>query len=133
MDNVTLGEFIEQEKRRLLNEKGALNRQMRKKNAEISALNREMLAVTAYESARSGSKTKMETRRNNVLQTIAENPGVRPRDIREYLGIESGSYEADIVAQCLSTLIKEGKIRRDEEGKYFRKQEVEQPRSRWAF
>src|SRR5712671_3544225 len=123
------GEFINQERERL-------NRELEGKLDEIE---RELEAIAAYESAKTGktrtgkasapgrgqtrgrarSQAPRGSRREALLQTIRENPnGIKRGEILDRMGLKGDKAGEMSVSNALTALTKSNQVSRHE-GKYF--------------
>jgi len=122
--------FIQQERERLHAEREQIFNQQQELERKLADFNRELVAIDAYETAKSGKATTPRTRtvtgtrstrrsgvRDQVLQVVKSKDGVTSADIRKALGItdKSGSQS---VSNALSALKKAGQIGTTSTGAY---------------
>ncbi len=116
MDPNQFRTFIAEERKRIIAAKNTVREEIKEIREQISALDREMIAVYAYEKAIGGNKTRghADSRKRSIVEYIQANPGAKRRAVCEHLGIDSRSNQAQTVTNLLSFLVKSGEIIRKE-------------------
>jgi len=84
-------------------------------DSEIADIDKELRAITAYESAKSGSRkgksTRHGSRQDGVLQLLKDAPdGMSRSDILDRLGLKGNKSGEQSISNALSTMKKAGKI-----------------------
>ena len=125
-------DFISRERSRLHAEREEIYTQQHELETKLTALNNEMRAIDAYESAKAGRPTtatrgrakpvvqqvRRGSRRAGLLAVIGENPGGLARgEILEKMGLKGDKTGEMAVSNALTGLTKSGKVIRAD-GKY---------------
>ena len=119
METKPFAEIIANERSRILGLKRKFEKQIRDIQEQITALDREMVAVLQYERTVAGSRNVLGNRRTQILKLVQTQPGIRRKAICEGLGIDVKSNKAQSVSVALSKLVQEGEIHRDESRAYY--------------
>ncbi len=125
--------FIQQERERLNSQREAVFTQQQELETRLHAINRELTAIEAYESAKSGkqaaptrqarqarapSQGRRGSKRGALLQLIQQNPaGLTRREILEKMGLKGDKSGEMSVSNALTALTKASQISR-RDGKY---------------
>lgn len=119
METKTFGEYIAEERSRILGLKREYEQQIRDIEEHIADLDRHMVAILQYERTVSGSGNVAGNRRSQILKLVTTQPGIRRKAICEAMGIDVKSNKAQSVSVALTKLVQEGEIRRDESRAYY--------------
>src|SRR5215216_1274962 len=133
-------DVMQQERERLNGERDDVHRQQQELENKLAEIERELEAIDAYESAKTGkaktgkasaparrqagsrrarSQAPRGSRREALLQTIRENPsGLRRGEILERMGLKGDKAGEMSVSNALTALTKSNQVSRHE-GKYF--------------
>lgn len=123
----TFEKFVEKERARLAKERQALLAEQKATADKLASVDKELLAITAYEDAKKG-KPKRATgprgprqgtsKRAELLQLIKDSPsGMSRGDILERLGLKGNKSGEQSVSNGLTALKKAGTIT-SKDGKY---------------
>jgi hypothetical protein len=125
----TFETFIDQERERLSKEREAIIAQQKALEEQLATINRELLAIDAYEAAKQGKaasqprqrralRSRRGSKRDALLGIIKSNPGGLTRgEILEKMGLKGDKSGAMSVSNALTALSKANQVvRRD--GKY---------------
>lgn len=127
---MSLADFIANERQRLTERRNAIQDQQRALQAELDSINREFVAVEAYESAKTGKRAIGKTtsttpsprkgsRRADVSALIDYTPqGLTRGEILERLGLKGDKSGEMSVSNALTAMVKGNQLRR-EGGKYL--------------
>lgn len=121
----TFGEFVEKERTRLNDaRKDALSRRAAIDD-EVTAIDRELTAIAAYEAAKTGKKTtgtrtpRATGRRDELLSVIGSARGGLTRgEILEKMGLKGNKSGEQSVSNALNSLKKQGKLSQ-QDGRYM--------------
>ena len=129
-DNETLAEFIQRDRDRISAEREELRGHMDTIARQLTALDNEMLAIAAYETAKSGKVARRPrangatrgprqgSRREAIIQTVTNNPGGLKRgELIDTLGLKGDKSGEMSVSNALTSLVKANVLTRVE-GKY---------------
>ena len=86
METKPFAEIIANERSRILGLKRKFEKQIRDIQEQITALDREMVAVLQYERTVAGSRNVLGNRRTQILKLVQTQPGIRRKAICEGLG-----------------------------------------------
>src|SRR5215208_1120225 len=138
-------DVMQQERERLNGERDDVHRQQQELENKLAEIERELEAIDAYESAKTGkaktgkakggkasaparrqaagrrarSQAPRGSRREALLQTIRENPsGLRRGEILERMGLKGDKAGEMSVSNALTALTKSNQVSRHE-GRYF--------------
>jgi hypothetical protein len=110
-------DFIIKERERLTTERTALTEQQQALTEKLKGIQREMLAIDAYEAARKGKATTSRaprgSHRETVLSLLTASPGLQPKEIKARLGDNTPKG----LHNLLATLKKQKKVK-ETDGKY---------------
>jgi len=126
------GSFVARERERLNSERQAIFAQQRELGQKLDALDKEMVAITAYESAKSGKSvragnsagngraraTRRGSKREELMTVIQSGGGLSRGEILEQMGLKGDKAGEMSVSNALTALTKSNVVRRDG-GKYF--------------
>jgi hypothetical protein len=125
-------DVMRQERQRLDEERQAIFNQQRELENKLGAIDREMAAIEAYESTKSGKQTagarqargsgraraRRGSKREQLLQLIRQHPdGLARKDILEKMGLKGDKSGEMSVSNALTALTKTNQVSRHE-GKY---------------
>ncbi len=126
-------DFIARERERLHGEREQVFNQQQELETKLAAINNEMRAIDAYESAKSGKPmpassgrgrgtrqgtTRRGSRREGILRIIGENPsGLSRGELLEKMGLRGDKSSEMSVSNALTALTKAGQVHR-QDGKY---------------
>jgi len=127
----TFQEFITRERERLNAEREAIFNQQHELEQRLAAINNEMRAIDAYETAKAGkvlsprsggprraSAGRRGSKRGQLLELIKQNPaGLARKDILERMGLKGDKSGEMSVSNALTALTKANQVAR-REGKY---------------
>jgi hypothetical protein len=129
----TLSDFITRDRERLHAEREHVFNQQHELETKLTAINRELVAIDAYEAAKSGKaavpvvrqsrgraaqRTPRGSRREGLLTVIRDNPsGLTRGEILERMGLKGDKAGEMSVSNALTALTKVGQVNR-EGGKY---------------
>ena len=129
-DNETLAEFIQRDRDRISAEREELRGHMDTIARQLTALDNEMLAIAAYETAKSGKVARRPrangatrgprqgSRSEAIIQTVTNNPGGLKRgELIDTLGLKGDKSGEMSVSNALTSLVKANVLTRVE-GKY---------------
>jgi hypothetical protein len=123
---------MRQERQRLQQEREAVFSQQRELENKLAAIDREMAAIEAYETAKTGKQTssarqargggrtraRRGSKREQLLQLIRQHPdGLARKDILERMGLKGDKSGEMSVSNALTALTKTNQVSRYE-GKY---------------
>ena len=111
-------EYIANERMRISALKRDIEKQIEQLHAQDAELDRELVAIQAYESAKRGKRKIGEVRREGVIEAIRSAPGIQRAGICDRLGARTDSQK-QAISGTLTTLIKEGVIRREGSRTYY--------------
>ena len=132
MSDGSFEEFINRERERLRGEREAVFNQQHQLENKLNEINRELSAIEAYESAKTGKtagpraaaarrgpqRGRRGSKREQLLQLIRQNPeGLARKDIIERMGLKGDKSGEMSVSNALTALIKTSQVAR-REGKY---------------
>jgi hypothetical protein len=129
------GDFIARERARLHAEREAVFTQQQELGTQLTALNNELAAITAYEQAKSGKAASVQTgrarkapaatagrrgsKREGLLAVIKANPdGLARGEILEKMGLKGDKSGEMSVSNALTALTKNGQVVRGDDRKY---------------
>ena len=126
MPKQTFEQFIGKERERLKTAKAAALTKRAKVDEEIAAIDTELAAINAYETAKSNGKrpsTKRRARRNGrraeVLAAVKQHPsGVTRGDLLQAIGVKGDRSKEQSVSNALAALKKSEKLTQDGNGRY---------------
>ena len=134
MADETFAAFIERDRDRLNNERETIFNQQHELELKLTAINRELAAIDAYESAKSGkapaaarqvrasrapSRGRRGSKRDALMQTIRQYPdGLTRGEILEKMGLKGDKSGEMSVSNALTALTKANQISR-RDGKYI--------------
>jgi hypothetical protein len=125
-------DVMREERERLNQEREAIYNQQRELEGKLTALNREMDAINAYEAAKTGkqatsarqargggrTRARRGSKREQLLELIRQNPnGLARKDILERMGLKGDKSGEMSVSNALTALTKTTQVSRHE-GKY---------------
>ena len=129
MSDANFADFITRERERLNRERQNIQTQQRELQQKLDALDKEMVAISAYESAKSGKSTRganssggqrqmrRGSKREELLRVINEAGGLSRGEILERMGLKGNKTGEMSVSNALTALTKGNQVRRDG-GKY---------------
>jgi len=125
------GSFVARERERLNDERKAIFAQQRELVQKLDAIDKEMVAITAYESAKSGKSargagsgngaaraTRRGSKREELMSVIQSGNGLSRGEILEKMGLKGNKAGEMSVSNALTALTKTNAVRR-EGGKYL--------------
>jgi hypothetical protein len=124
-------DFITRERDRLRGEREAVFTQQRELQSKLAEIDREMAAIEAYESAKSGKgasarqgrgastgrATRRGSKREELLTVIRDSQGLSRGEILDKMGLKGNKSGEMSVSNALTALTKNGQVKR-EGGKY---------------
>jgi hypothetical protein len=132
MSDNRFSDVMQQERERLNREREEIFNQRQELQNKLDGINREMQAIDAYESAKSGKvqarqrspgmgngqrRVRRGSRREALLQLINEGGGLSRREILERMGLKGDKSGEMSVSNALTALTKSNQVAR-REGKY---------------
>ena len=128
MSDANFADFITRERERLNGERQNIHTQQRELQRKLDAIDKEMVAIAAYESAKSGKSTRnlngsgqRQTRhgskREELMKVITEGGGLSRGEILERMNLKGDKAGEMSVSNALTALTKGNQVRRDG-GKY---------------
>jgi hypothetical protein len=131
MADERFSDLMQQERERLNREREAVFVEQQALQEKLAEINREMAAVDAYESAKSGKSQRPQpraaggarrvarrgSRREALLQVIREGGGLSRGEILERMGLKGDKSGEMSVSNALTALAKSNQVAR-REGKY---------------
>jgi hypothetical protein len=132
MSDASFEEFINRERQRLRGEREAIQKQQHELEAKLHEIGRELAAIEAYESAKTGKaasgrvgsgrrgpqRGRRGSKREQLLALIRQNPsGLARKDILERMGLKGDKSGEMSVSNALTALTKSNQVARHE-GKY---------------
>jgi predicted NodU family carbamoyl transferase len=131
MADERFSDVMQQERERLNREREAVFVEQQALQEKLAEINREMTAIDAYESAKSGKQQRQTTtrtyrvprqarsgsRREALLQVIREGGGLSRGEILERMGLKGDKSGEMSVSNALTALTKSNQLAR-REGKY---------------
>jgi hypothetical protein len=123
--------FVQRERARLHGEREAIFTQQKELEDKLDAVDRELIAIDAYEAAKSGkqipgraSRTRSRqarrgSKREQLLALIREHRGLTRGEILEKMGLKGNKPGEMSVSNALTALTKANQIRRNEARKYI--------------
>lgn len=133
MPEETFVEFVARERERLHRERDAVFTQQQELEAKLAEINRELSAIDAYESAKSGkgsaslhrrrglgaaARGRRGSKREQLLELIRQHPeGLARKDILEQMGLKGDKSGEMSVSNTLTALTKANQVVRAE-GRY---------------
>ena len=128
----TFNEFISRERERLNGERESIFAQQRELQSHLAGIDRELAAIGAYETAKSGKAAGRQARasggnspraarrgskREELLQVIRESEGLSRGEILDKMGLKGNKSGEMSVSNALTALTKNGQVQRHG-GKY---------------
>jgi hypothetical protein len=124
----SFSEFIARERDRLRSEREQIFSQQEELQRKLDAVNREFVAIEAYETAKTGKNARQApagrqprarrgSRREALLELIRQSDGLSRGEILEGMGLKGDKSGEMSVSNALSALIKSNQMHRDG-GKY---------------
>jgi hypothetical protein len=124
-------DFITRERDRLRSERESVFTQQRELQSKLAEIDREMAAIEAYESAKSGKggaarqgrttstgrATRRGSKREELLTVIRDSQGLSRGEILDKMGLKGNKSGEMSVSNALTALTKNGQVKR-EGGKY---------------
>jgi hypothetical protein len=130
MSEQTFEMFVASERERLNKQREAIFTQQHELQTKLDAINNEMRAIDAYETAKSGkaaparqagtrrAPSRRGSKRDGILQAIKESmSGLTRGEILEKMGLKGNKSGEMSVSNTLTALTKRNQVRRDG-GKY---------------
>lgn len=132
MTDGSFEDFINRERQRLQGEREAVFNQQHELENKLSEINRELAAIEAYESTKTGKpmsprqtsprrgpqRGRRGSKREQLLELIRQNPeGLARKDILERMGLKGDKSGEMSVSNALTALTKSNQVARHE-GKY---------------
>ncbi len=130
MADETFATYIQRERDRLHAEREAIFTQQQELETKLAEINREMQAIDAYESAKSGKAAPPQqasgggrrrqargSRREALLQVVRNGGSLSRGEILERMGLKGDKSGEMSVSNALTALTKGNQVRR-EDGKY---------------
>src|SRR5215213_8021303 len=122
-------EYIARERDRLRAEREQIFNQQEELQRRLDAVNREYVAIEAYETAKTGKAARQEpaarqrqtrrgSRREGLLELIRQSNGLSRGEILERMGLKGDKSGEMSVSNALTALAKSNQVRRDG-GKYY--------------
>ncbi|HEX3861268.1 MAG TPA: hypothetical protein VHY35_06200 [Stellaceae bacterium] len=130
MSDSNFADFITRERDRLSAERAEIFTQQQELEGKLTALNNEMRAIDAYETAKSGKaaaptrrastgrQTRRGSKREELIKIIAEGGGLSRGQILERMNLKGDKAGEMSVSNALTALTKGNQVRR-ENGKYL--------------
>ncbi len=133
MTDGSFEEFINRERVRLQGEREAIFNQQHELENKLDEINRELSAIAAYESTKTGKamparqtpqrrgpqRARRGSKREQLLALIRQNPdGLARKDILERMGLKGDKSGEMSVSNALTALTKSNQVARHE-GKYI--------------
>lgn len=122
--------FITRERERLHAEREQVFNQQRELESKLAAIGRELTAIDAYESAKTGKgatgrrqgggtrQARRGSKREELLRVIGEGNGLSRGEILDRMGLKGDKSGEMSVSNALTALTKRNQVRR-EGGRYF--------------
>jgi hypothetical protein len=133
MDDHRFADVMRDERQRLNQEREAVFNQQQELEDKLAAINRELDAIDAYETAKTGkqsaparqarggsgrTRARRGSKREQLLELIRQNPtGLARKDILERMGLKGDKSGEMSVSNALTALTKSNQVSRYE-GKY---------------
>jgi hypothetical protein len=132
MADMRFGDVMQQERERLHKEREQIFHQQHELEGKLADINRELAAIDAYESAKTGKpvaparqarsprrqQARRGSRREALLKLIKDNPtGLARAEIIERMGLKGDKAGETSVSNALTALTKSNQVAR-REGKY---------------
>jgi hypothetical protein len=129
MSDANFADFITRERDRLNGERQKIQTQQRELQQKLDTIDKEMEAISAYESAKSGKAargsngvgvpraTRRGSKREELMKVITEGGGLSRGEILERMGLKGNKAGEMSVSNALTALTKSETVRR-ENGKY---------------
>ncbi|HEX3537813.1 MAG TPA: hypothetical protein VHU15_13715 [Stellaceae bacterium] len=131
MADETFEMFVQRERARLHGEREAIFTQQQELENKLADINRELAAIDAYESARSGKavsargtgarrgrRGRRGSKREQLLQLIKDGRGLSRGEILQKMGLKGDKSGEMSVSNALTALTKSKQVAR-KEGKYI--------------
>jgi len=122
-DGESFESYIARERERLDHEHREVTQQIRELESRLTEIQRERVAVTAYEDAKRGRsaphqirgerKIRQGSRREELLSLIRDNPGLTRGGILEKMGLRGDKAGEMSISNALTALTKNSKVRRE--------------------
>lgn len=140
MEGTTWSEFMESERARLREQRDDLNTQREEINIKLGEVDRELLAIEAYEATKEGrttipapsngrrgrrttspdaGTTRRGSKREELLRVIREGDGMTRGQILVKMNQKGNKAGEMSVSNALTALVKKNQITRDEKKRYF--------------
>ncbi len=132
MADMHFSEYIERERQRLHAERESVFNQQQQLDGKLAEINRELTAIEAYKSAKTGKAaaptrqargrgaqraTRRGSKRDELLAVIRGSQGLSRGEILEKMGLKGNKSGEMSVSNALTALTKTGQVSRDG-GKY---------------
>lgn len=132
MADMHFSEYIERERQRLQADRESVFNQQQQLDGKLAEINRELSAIEAYESAKTGKAaaparqargrgtqraTRRGSKRDELLSVIRDSQGLSRGEILEKMGLKGNKSGEMSVSNALTALTKTGQVSRDG-GKY---------------
>jgi hypothetical protein len=133
----TFADFVDRERARIHETREAIINQQSQLEAELTAVNREMAAIDAYEAAKTGKlptaprvsrgvrvqgaqrQARQGSKREQLVQLVSNNPqGLARGELLELVGVKGDKSGEMSVSNALTSLIKSNTLARNDAKKY---------------
>jgi hypothetical protein len=132
MTDETFEGFVSRERARLHSEREVIFTQQQELENKLAGINRELAAIEAYESAKTGtlaarpaargprraSSARRGSKRDELLRVIRESNGLTRGEILDKMRLKGNRSGEMSVSNALTALTKSNQIRREENRKY---------------
>ncbi len=131
MADETFEMFVQRERARSHGEREAIFTEQRELETKLADINRQLMAIDAYEAARTGKavparqgarrspqQARRGSRREELLKIIKEGGGLTRGEILERMGLKGNKSDEMSVSNALTALTKANHVQRNSDRKY---------------